>query len=119
MRSLVEMDGCGKGFAPDEAYQLIVGGKLPVLPRGLGTGVDIEAAEEAVDALVGEAAFTQDANLLHEDGVYWCGIKRRRLVELGGWDEDRICEVGVWVGHNSRFRFRPSTSIAAAFDRQG
>jgi len=58
------VDGGGEGFAPDEADELIVGGKLPVMIGGFGVRIDIEAAEEAVDALVGEAAFAQDTNLL-------------------------------------------------------
>ena len=66
------MDWGGKRFAPDETNQLIVDGKRPVLTRGFGAGIDIEAAEEAVDALVGEAAFAQDANLFHEERV-WLG----------------------------------------------
>ena len=57
------MDGVGEGFAPDEADELIVGGRLPVLIGGFSAGIDIEAAEEAVDALVGEAAFAEDAEL--------------------------------------------------------
>ena len=76
---LVEVDGGGKGFAPDQANELIVGGKIPMLTRGLGAGVDIEAAEEAVDALVGEAAFPQDTNLFHEERVCLCGGERGGL----------------------------------------
>ena len=66
---LVEVDWFGKGFAPDQANELIVDGQLPVFTRGFGAGVDIEAAEEAVDALVGEAAFAQDTNLFDEERV--------------------------------------------------
>ena len=67
------MDGSEEGFAPDQANQLIVGGKLPVLAGGLGVGVDIEAAEEAVDALVGEAAFAEDtiSSMSRESAGYY------------------------------------------------
>ena len=60
------MDWFGRGFAPDQANELIVGWQIPVFTRGSGAGVDIESAEEAVDALVGEAAFAEDANFFHK-----------------------------------------------------
>ena len=96
------MDGVGKGFAPDQANELIVDGKLPVQTRGFGAGVDIEAAEEAVDALVGEAAFAQDANLFDEEGVWLGGGKWGCGCGYGEFiagDEGRICGLGVRVRH--------------------
>lgn len=45
---------------------------------GLGSGVDIEAAEEAVDALVGEAALAEEADFVLQGGVY---------LGFGGGDE--------------------------------
>ena len=90
---LVKVDGGGKSAAPDETNQLIVDGKVPVLSGGLGTGIDIEAAEEAVDAFVGEAAFAQEANLLDEEGVCRGGSGRN---EFGPGDGGDVC--GVWLG---------------------
>jgi hypothetical protein len=84
------VDGRGQGFAPDEPNQLIVDGKLPVLAGGFGARVDIEAAEEAVDALVGETAFAQDTNLFDEERI--CGV-----VEFG--DEGWFYGLVVRMGH--------------------
>ena len=96
---LVQVYGVGKAFAPDETNELIVHGKLPVLAGGFGVRVDIEAAEEAVDALVGETAFAQDTNLFHEEGVWLGGSQRGRVLGFGAGDEGRICGLGVRVRH--------------------
>jgi hypothetical protein len=45
---------------------------------GLGGGIDIEAAEEAVDALVGEAAFAEETDFVVQGGVD---------LDFGGGDE--------------------------------
>ena len=66
---LVERDGFGRGLAPDEADEQAVEGDAPALGCGLGIGVDVEAAEEAVDALVGEAALAEEADFVLEGGV--------------------------------------------------
>ena len=59
----------GRGSAPDEADELIVGGKVPVLTGGFGVGVDIEAAEEAVDAVVGESTLAEKADFVLQADV--------------------------------------------------
>ena len=84
------MDGGGEGFAPDETDELVVGGQAPMLAGGFGVGVDMEAAEEAVDALVGEAAFAQDAEFFEQERV-------GRRIPFG--DGDGLRGLGVRIGH--------------------
>jgi hypothetical protein len=92
--------GAGEGSAPDETNQLIIDGKVPVLAGGFGAGVDIEAAEEAVDALVGEAAFAEDANLFHEGVCLGCvGGGGRWLNEFGPGNGGDVYGVGLRVRH--------------------
>ena len=80
----------GSGWAPDEADQLVVEHGLPVVlggAGGFGAGVDVEAAEQAVDAVFAEAALAEDADLFVENGV-----------GLGwdwGWDRDWRSIIGV------------------------
>jgi hypothetical protein len=68
---------------------------------GLGDGVDIEAAEEAVDALVGEAALAEEADFVVQGGVD---------LSFGGRDEvEGRSAVGGWIGRGElglRLRIR-------------
>ena len=68
-KALVEADGHGSCPGPDEADELAIKGDAPLMRGGLGGGVDIEAGEEAVDAVVGEAALAEETDLFLQDGV--------------------------------------------------
>ena len=63
------MERCGAGLAPDEADELAVEGNAPAVGCGFGVGVDVEAAEEAMDAFVGEAALAEETDFVVQGGV--------------------------------------------------
>ncbi len=57
---------------------------------GLGAGFDIEAAEETMDALVGEATLAEEADFVVQGGVN---------LGFGGGDEaQRGSSAGKWLG---------------------
>ena len=60
---------------------------------GLWLGVDVEAAEEAVDALVAEAALAQDADLVVESGGDLGCHGRAR----GGFEVRHGCQHGILI----------------------
>jgi len=109
---LVDLDWVGEGFAPDELNQLIVRGDAPMLAGRLRAGVDIEAGEEAVDALVRESAGAQDANLLSEEGIFLNRAGRAGggwLHEFGTGNYGQVCRIQLGVRH--LVRIPPAGSI--------